>query len=59
MAHKHDGTRYFIIIDDQTGDCLYDSWADVLTFDSEEEAQEYIDDNLCEIDYQVETWLDY
>ena len=29
------------------------------TFDSEEEAQEYIDENFCEIDYHVETWLDY
>lgn len=59
MTHKHDGTLYWIIVDNQTGDSLYDSWADVLTFDSEEEAQEYIDDNLCEIDYHVETWLDY
>lgn len=59
MAHKHDGTLYYIIVDNQTGDYLYDSWADVLTFNSEEEAQEYIDENLCEIDYHVETWLDY
>ena len=59
MAHKHDGELYYVIVENKTNSTLRDDWYDILTFDSEEEAQEYIDENFCEIDYHVETWLDY
>lgn len=59
MAHKHDGTLYYIVVDNKTNECLYDDWADVLTFNSEEEAQEYIEDYELEETHHIETWLDY
>lgn len=59
MAHKHDGTRYFIIIDNNSGECLYDSWADILTFETEVDAETYMIDHDLGETHHVETWLDY
>lgn len=59
MAHKHDGTRYFIIIDNETGEALYDSWADILTFETELDAETYMMDHDLDDTHHVETWLDY
>jgi len=58
MAHKHDGTLYYIIIDECSKDALRDGWADILTFYTEEDAQDYIDDYGLE-NVHIEEWLDY
>jgi len=59
MAHKHDGTVYYILVSNKTGDALYDSWADILTFNTEDEAKEFQEDMEYQDDYHIETWIDW
>lgn len=59
MAHKHDGTLYYVIVENETNNTLRDDCYDILTFDSEEGAQDYIEEYELEETHHVETWLDY
>ena len=59
MAHPHQGDLYYIIVDNENKQALYDSWANLMTWETEYDAQIYLEDHDLEDTHHVETWLDY
>lgn len=51
----HDGKRYVIIVDDVDGEALFDSWCDLIKFNSIEEAEDYIEEH--ELDCVHPEWF--